>query len=104
MQIAAFSPIGNSILVAATTSNTATVIEATAPTPLVPRVLRVVNEGTTPALIAMGSSTVNATTDTQVEVVMPGERILAWKPGSTYVGVAMRSGSANVQCQLGWGV
>lgn len=103
--IAPFSPIGNSATVAATTANTAQQLQTSESTPASPKSLRVVNESAYTALIAMGDGTVNATTDTQVMAVLPGtERIFTWKPGSTYVGVALRTGSGNVQVQLGSGV
>jgi hypothetical protein len=67
--------------------------------------LRVVNESSYPALIAMGDSSVNALTDTQVMSVLPGtERVFTFEPGATYVGVALRTGGGNVQIQLGTGV
>lgn len=103
MQILPFSPIGGSYTIAATTANTTQVMPA--PTsPTLPCNLRVVNDGADDALIAMGDSTVDATTDPQVIAVPVGERVLSWKPGATYVGVALRSGAGSVQVQLGAGV
>lgn len=103
MQVAPFSSIGVSITIAATTANSVTQL-ATIGSPTTSLVLRVVNEGSTPALIVMGNGTANATTSPYVMSVLPGERIFTWDPTATYVAVAMRSGSANVQIQLGTGV
>ena len=94
MQIAAFSPVGVKTDVAATTAQTRTAMQV-ATSPAMPYTLRVVNETDDTALVAMGGSTVDATTDTTA---------LAIPPGATHCSVALRSGSGTVQIQLGAGV
>ena len=103
MQIAAFSPVGVKTDVAATTAQTRTETRV-ATSPAMPYTLRVVNETDDTALVAMGGSTVDATTDTTALAIPPGERIVTWKSDATHCSVALRSGSGTVQIQLGAGV
>lgn len=105
MKIDAFTPIGPKTDVAATTVNTRTAMQV--PTALAPAgyTLRVVNEAASPALVAQGDSTVDATTDTgATSVPAGGERIFEVKGTMTHVAVSLRSGTGTVQIQLGAGV
>lgn len=103
MQIAPFSSVGVSTSVDATTANARTLMTP-GTAPQTPLVLRVVNEGTTPALIVMGDVTADATTSPKVMSVLPGERVFTWDPAATHVAYAMRVGAAKLQFQLGLGV
>lgn len=104
MNIDAFSPIGNAVTVAASVANARAQI-TTALSIEIPMNLRIYNPATVQAEIAMGGASVDASTDVQaLSVPAGGERVVTWKPGSTYVAVVLPSGTANVEFQLGAGV
>lgn len=96
-----FSGIGNSTTLAATTVNQRVAINTPG---ITQKTIRVVNESASPALVAFGDATVDATTAANAQSVLPGERIFSFPPSASNVAVALRSGAGNVQVQLGEGV
>lgn len=104
MNLTGFIPVGNSVLISATTASTANQL-ATAKSAA--ENLRVVNETGSPALVSIVTTTSpDATADLAVMSVLPGtERIFGWPANGNSVGVALRTAGATgkVTLQLGKG-
>ncbi len=104
MVIYPWTQVGSNIPTAATITSSAAVQVLASAQPRAGYNVRVTNDGTTVAHVRFGDAAVGAATTADIPIVPGTERILVWPGDATHYRVIMKTGTANVDVSLGFGV